>query len=152
MHSRTANLSHNFISDHMQPRLPTLAVTTKRPQLEVPRVVGTTGPKCSLLVYCSNPLQPVWRMSASPKCSLLYSGHGLMSRGWWLRTRIIPLSVYCYNLHWPMPTNPKRLSLPKIITTRFRARGLKGTQEERLTVWGRCARGWSKEISCTASE
>jgi len=44
------------------------------------------------------------------------------------------LSVYCYILLWPIPTNPKRLPLPKIIATRFRAnkmpRRLEGAQEE----------------------
>ena len=69
-----------------------LAVNTPSPQRKALRMVVMTGPKGSLLsVYSSISLQPLWRMSACPKWSLLYSGHAKMPHRWWLCTRITPL-------------------------------------------------------------
>jgi hypothetical protein len=156
MHSRTA-----IPISHLHPSPWPSRITACLPWLpkghKVPRVVGTKGPWDFLLfVNCAIPLQPPWCMSASLKRSFLYSGHGKKSHGWQRRKRSIPLSVYCYILLWPIPTNPKRLPLPKIIATRFRVnqmpRRLERTQEEEsLRICGWCEGGISMELRSMAS-
>jgi hypothetical protein len=131
-----------------------LAVTTQRPQsptcgrddrnLGVPHLRLLCYSPPTSLVYVSEPkaLVPIFRpWKEVPRMAAAQTQHP---------------SVYCYILLWPIPTNPKRLPLRKIIATRFRAnkmpRWLEGTQEEEsLRIWEWCKGGWSMVICSMAS-